>query len=233
MRKNDANLHLLNEYLFDFITAERKQRFLEVIQYRTRYLTVVIENLYQSHNTSAVIRTCDCFGIQDVHIIENKNKYNINDEIAMGASNWLNISHYSQSENNTKQCFDILKDKGYTIVATTPHKNDCLIENLKTDKKIALVFGTEKDGLSQTAIDYADEFVKIPMNGFTESFNISVSAGIFLHFLTNKIRNSEIDWQLNSEETEEILSEWLKNSIKSSKSLIKGFYNLQQNNKKI
>ncbi len=225
MKKKNANLHLLNEYLFNFITTERKQRFLDVIQYRTRYLTVVIENLYQSHNTSAVIRTCDCFGVQDVHIIENKNKYSINDEIAMGASNWLNISHYNQSENNTKQCFDSLKEKGYTIVATTPHKNDFLLENLKTDKKIALVFGTEKDGLSQHAIDYADEFVKIPMNGFTESFNISVSAGIFLHYLTNKIRNSDKEWQLNSEETEEILLEWLKNSIKSSKSLIKDFYN--------
>jgi len=223
VRKNEVDQHLLNEYLFDFITQERKQRFIEVIQQRTRYLTVVIENLYQSHNTSAVLRTCDCFGIQDVHIIENKNKYNINDEIAMGSSNWLNIHHYNQSDNNSPLCIDTLKQKGYTIVATTPHKNDCLLENLKIDQKIALVFGTEKDGLSQAAINGADAFVKIPMLGFTESFNISVSAGIFLHYLTNKIRNNAIDWQLSNYEQEEILLEWLKISIKSSKSLIESF----------
>jgi tRNA (guanosine-2'-O-)-methyltransferase len=225
VKKKEVNLKILNEYLFGFITAERKQRFLDVIQHRTRYITVVIENLYQSHNTSAVIRTCDCFGVQDVHIIENKNKYNINDEIALGSSNWLNIQHYSQSDNNTQQCFETLKDKGYTIVATTPHKNDCLLEDLKTAKKIALVFGTEKDGLTETAIACSDEFVKIPMNGFTESFNISVSAGIFLHYLTDKIRHSNIKWQLTNEEKEEILFEWLKTSVKSSEALIEDFLN--------
>jgi len=225
VRKKEVDLHLLNEYLFDFITEERKQRFLEVIQHRTRYLTVVIENLYQSHNTSAVVRTCDCFGIQDVHIIENKNKYNINDEIAMGSSNWLNINHYDQTDNNSYQCIETLKRNGYTIVATTPHKKDCLLENLKTDKKIALIFGTEKDGLSETAMNLADEFVKIPMNGFTESFNISVSAGIFLHYLTTKIKSSDIQWRLSNLEREEILTEWLKISIKSSKTLIEDFLN--------
>ncbi len=224
MKIKEINHNLLNEYLFEFITIGRKQRFLDVIQLRTRYLTVVIENLYQSHNTSAVIRTCDCFGIQDVHIIENKNKYSINDEIAMGSSNWLNINHYSQSENNTEFCLQTLKNKGYTIVATTPHKNDYLLEDLKTDRKIALVFGTEKDGLSETAIKCADEFVKIPMHGFTESFNISVSAGIFLHYLTNKIRNNNTAWQLTYEEREEILLEWLKTSIKSSEALIENFH---------
>jgi len=223
----EVNLNLLNEYLFDFVTTDRKQRFLDVVKHRTRYLTVVIENLYQSHNTSAVLRTCDCFGIQDVHIIENKNKYTINDEIALGSSNWLNIQHYNQSDNNTRQCLETLKRNGYTVVATSPHKNDCFLEDLKTDKKIALVFGTEKDGLSETAIACADEFVKIPMNGFTESFNISVSAGIFLHYLTNKIRNSKIDWQLTYNEREEILFEWLKTSIKSSEALIEDFYHKQ------
>jgi tRNA (guanosine-2'-O-)-methyltransferase len=225
VKNNVVDLSLLNEYLFNFITAERKQRFLDIIQNRTRFLTVVIENLYQSHNTSAVIRTCDCFGIQDAHVIENKNKYNINDEIAMGSSNWLNIYHYNQSENNTQLCIDSLKSKDYTIVATTPHKNDCLLEDLKTDKKIALIFGTEKDGLSEAAIKAADVFVKIPMNGFTESFNISVSAGIFLHYLTNKIKKSNIKWQLNINEREQILYEWLKTSIKSAEMLIEDFKN--------
>jgi tRNA (guanosine-2'-O-)-methyltransferase len=172
-----------------------------------------------------VLRTCDCFGIQDVHIIENKNKYSINDEIALGASNWLNIAHYNNSDDNTLSCFNSLRKKGYLVVATSPHKNDCLLEDLKTNKKIALVFGTEKDGLSETAIQNVDTFVKIPMHGFTESFNISVSAGIFLHYLTTKIRSSKTKWQLTNIEKELILHEWLRISIKSSDKLIAAFKN--------
>ena len=139
---------------------------------RTRYLTVVLEDIFQSQNASAVLRTCDCFGIQDVHIIENRNPYEINPDVELGSAKWLNMNRYNKSGHNTLEAFTELRKKGYKIIATSPHKNDLMIQDLPIEHKIALVFGSEREGLSDIALQNADAFVKIPMYGFTESFNI-------------------------------------------------------------
>ena len=139
----------LYEYLCDFITDQRKQRFEDVIKNRTRHITVVLEDIYQSQNTSAVLRTCDCFGIQDINIIENKNKYYINPDVALGSYNWLTIHNYNKKKENTLECLQYLKNQGFKIIATSPHKNDCSIENLDITQKTAIVFGTEKEGVSE------------------------------------------------------------------------------------
>jgi tRNA (guanosine-2'-O-)-methyltransferase len=187
-------------------------------------LTVVLEDIYQPHNASAVLRTCDCFGVQDVHIIENQNKYEVNPDIALGSSKWLTMIKHKGKENNTPDALQKLRDKGYRIVATTPHKNDVNLQELSIDKgPIALVFGTEMRGLTDNALTIADEFVKIPMYGFTESFNISVSAGISLFYLTEKIRNSNIDWQIPEDEKIDILLNWAQQVVKRSDLLEKEF----------
>jgi tRNA (guanosine-2'-O-)-methyltransferase len=213
----------LFEYLKQFVTPARLQRFEEVISHRTRHVTVVLENIYQSHNASAVLRSCDCFGIQDVHIIENSNPYQVNEEIALGSEKWLSLYHYSSEKNNTVSCLEQLKKKGYKIVATTPHKDDFLISNIPLEDKIAVVFGTELTGITKDVENLADYFVKIPMFGFTESFNISVSAAIAMYELSKRLFCSEIKWQLSDADQEIILIEWLKNSIKSSDQLVKKF----------
>jgi tRNA (guanosine-2'-O-)-methyltransferase len=185
----------------------------------------VLEDIYQSQNASAVLRTCDCFGIQDVHIIENKNEYKINPDVALGASKWLSMNYYNKTENNTLDAINKLKADGYRIVATTPHTNDVNLEDFSlSDGKTALVFGTELTGISDIVYENADEFMKIPMYGFTESFNISVSAAVILHHLTYKLRNSDIDWQLEEDESDELLLNWIRSSIKKSKLLEKRFY---------
>ena len=115
-------------HLRPLVTNERWNRFQEVLSERTNYLTVVLENIYQPLNASAVLRSADCFGIQDVHVIENYNEFTPNREVAMGASRWLNIQRYNEENNNTLQCIQKLKKKGYRIVATTPHKNDCNLQ---------------------------------------------------------------------------------------------------------
>lgn len=211
---NSALKQQLLEYLFSFISDNRRSRFDEIIQSRTRHITVVLEDIYQSQNASAVLRTCDCFGVQDVHVIENRNVYEVNDSVALGSSKWLNLYKYNSSENNTLDAFDTLKKDGYRIVATTPHTDDQLIDEIPLDGKIALVFGTEMKGLSQQAMDAADEFVKLPMYGFTESFNISVSAALSLFCLTEKLRKSDIDWALSKEEVLDIKLNWARNTIK-------------------
>lgn len=210
-----ADLSGLNSYLKNFISKERKALFEKNILNRTRYLSVVLEDIYQPHNASAVLRTCDCFGIQDVHVIENQNKYQVNPDVALGSSQWVNLIKHNRQEHNTVSCIKQLKSNGYRIVATTPHTHDVTLENLVLeDGKMALFFGTEMRGLSKTMLDHADTFLKIPMFGFTESFNISVSASIILHHLTYKLYQSEVNWQLTDFEKEQVQHQWLKQTIK-------------------
>jgi len=213
----------LLSYLLDFVSDNKKQLFEKIIQYRTKHITVVMEDIYQSQNASAVLRTCDCFGIQDVHIIENKHEYQINPDVALGSTKWLNLIKYNSNEDNTLESFKKLRKEGYRIVATTPHKNNCLLEDLDIDSKFALVFGTELNGLSEVAINNADEYVKIPMYGFTESFNISVSAAIMLHYLTEKLKKSKVDWRLTKNDLIETKLNWARNVVKSSDLLEKEF----------
>jgi len=218
----------LLDHLTGFITLERKKKFENLILFRTRYLTIVLEDIYQSHNASAVLRTCDCFGIQDVHIIENINKYKVNPDVALGSSKWLSIEKYEQSENNTVSCPTQLKSRGYRIICTTPDKNDYTPETIPLDHKLALVFGTELAGLSNAALEMADGFIKIPMVGFTESLNISVSAAVFIHTLTDRLRNLKINWSLSEFERISILLTWTINSIKKSDVLISDFLRREQ-----
>jgi tRNA (guanosine-2'-O-)-methyltransferase len=204
-------------HLEKFVLERRTNLINSLIQSRTKYITVVLEDIYQSQNASAVLRTCDCFGIQDVHIIENRNKYRINPDVALGSNKWLTLTKYNNKENNSISAIKSLKEKGYRIVATTPHTNDTDLEDYDLMKgKTALVFGTELRGLSNEIITNADEYIKIPMYGFTESFNISVSAAIILHHLIFKLRNSDIDWQLTKVEKNEVKLNWLRKSIKNS-----------------
>jgi tRNA (guanosine-2'-O-)-methyltransferase len=213
----------LNEYLRQFVTEERFQKFTEIIQFRTRHITVALEDIFQSHNASAVLRTCDCFGIQDLHIIENRNKYEVNHDVALGASKWLNLIKYNSPGNNTVACINSLKQQGYRVVATTPHKDGFIPETLPLHQKTALIFGTELAGLTPLAMEMADDFILIPMVGFTESLNISVSAAIFIQNLTNRLRSSEINWQLSDAEKDKTLLGWLRQSIKKSDSIIHNF----------
>lgn len=211
-----------------FVSDHKKELFNTVLNNRTRHITVAIEDIYQSHNASAVLRSCDCFGVQDVHIIENKNEYNVNPDVALGSSKWLTMEKYNQKEHNTLDCINTLKSKGYIVVATSPHKDDILLDELPIDKPIALLFGTEGDGLTDIALENADVHMKIPMYGFTESFNISVSAAMCIHTLTEKMRKSEVDWHLSQNEKDELYLDWCKKVVRNLKGHEKEFYKNQK-----
>jgi tRNA (guanosine-2'-O-)-methyltransferase len=214
----------LQKYLEQFVTRRRTELINKTLDYRTRYITVVLEDIYQSQNASAVLRTCECFGVQDIHIIENKNKYEINPDVALGANKWLNLIKFNKKKNNNKEAINYLREKGYRIIATTPRKNCTLLEDFNLENgKLALLFGTEIKGLSDEVINMADECLKIPMYGFTESFNISVSAAIILNYLISRLRNSDIDWALSEHDKQDIRIQWLKQSIKRSDLLEKAF----------
>ncbi|MDI3526637.1 MAG: tRNA (guanosine-2-O-)-methyltransferase [Tenuifilum sp.] len=220
---NSLNKKLI-EHLSQFVFERRFNLFNEVIKYRTRYVTVVLEDIFQAQNASAVLRTCDCMGVQDVHVIENRNKFNVDSEVDMGASKWLTLKRYNSKENNTLEAINNLRKNGYRIVATTPHTNDCSIKDFDITKgKFALLFGTELTGLSKNALDNADEFVRIPMYGFTESYNISVSVALTLYELTSRLRESEIDYLLSNSERDEIILDWLRATIRNAHLIEKRF----------
>ncbi|MEE4175902.1 MAG: RNA methyltransferase [Bacteroides sp.] len=221
---------LLIEFLSGFMTPTRRERILQVLSQRTRYLTVVLEDIYQSHNANAVLRSCECFGIQDVHIIENRNEYEVNPDVSMGSTKWLDLQRYNQLGNNTRACLENLRSKGYTLVATSPHENKYSPATLPLDKPVALLFGTELEGLTAEAIDMADTFLCIPMAGFTESFNISVSAAICLYELSSRIRSSQFPWALPEAERDALHLQWVKASVKSADFLIERFLENHQAN---
>ncbi len=208
-------------HLQQMISEERWQKFRDILSQRTRYITVVLEDIFQPQNASAVIRTCELMGIQDLHIIENRNPYEINRDIVVGSDKWINLHKYNRHDHNTLNCFKQLKNKGYRIVATTPHKNDVHITQLPLDKKTALVLGNEGDGLSEAALEHADAFVKIPMYGFTESYNLSVSAAICVYEITGRMRKEVKGWQLNAEEKDILLFDYALKTIKNPRTFIR------------
>lgn len=208
-------------YLESYLTENRRQRFDKVLEERTKHFTVATEDVYQLHNTSAVIRSCDVFGIQEVHIVEERNSKRIDREIAMGAQKWVDLNRF----HSLKTCIQDLKQKGYQIVATTPHANNCLLHEFDVTKKSCFFFGRETEGLSQEVIDQADTFLKIPMYGFTESLNISVSAAIVLQHVTTKLKQTDVDWKLSLEEQQQKRLDWIKKTIKSYDEIVERFYN--------
>lgn len=215
------NIEEIINYLSEFVTEQRLETFKKVLSNRTRYCTVVLEDIYQPHNASAVLRNCDCFGIQNIHIIEKRNKFKPDTEITMGADKWLTLKNYDFDNISIEKCITHLRSNGYRIVATTPHKNNNSLDQFDIAKgKFALLFGSELKGLTSYAIKNADEYLKIPMFGFTESLNVSVSTAIILQHCATQIRKQNIKWQLSDLEFNEILETWLRQSIKESQKIV-------------
>jgi tRNA (guanosine-2'-O-)-methyltransferase len=205
-------------YLQSLLTPRRRALFSQVLEQRTRHFTVVTEDVYQMHNTSAVMRSCDVFGIQDLHVIEARFGKRVDKEIAMGAQKWVDIHRHS----NTEDCLKQLRAQGYQIVATTPHDGVSL-NAFDVSRKSALLFGTEKKGLSPELMAQADVALTIPMYGFTESLNISVSAAIILNELVGRMRREEAPWALSPEERYKLECDWTVASIKDAPRIIERY----------
>ena len=213
------NQNTLLTYLENFITDSCKERFTEILSLRTNHFTVAVEDVFQMHNTSAVIRSCEVFGVQQAHLIEQRFGKRLDAKIAMGAQKWVDTFRYE----STQECMDTLRAKGYQIVATTPHQDAYLLNDFDITRKSAFFFGTEKSGLSKEVLNQADTYLKIPMVGFTESLNISVCVAIILQQLTEKLRKSDVSWQLTEEEKTCIRIDWTKKSIRSVEAVLQRF----------
>lgn len=212
------------KFLQGFMTENRVETFKKVLENRTRHFAVVVEDIYQSYNASAIIRTCDIFGIQDMYSTTRLHQFNVSSYVAKGADRWVDVHKFNKPDSdNTQEAIDAMREKGYQIIATSPHYGSTTPSDFDISKPSALFFGAEKEGLSKNIIDQADGFIKIPMYGFTESLNISVSAAIILQTLSQKLRNSDVDWRLSEEEKLELELKWSKKSVKDSKMLLEKF----------
>ena len=212
---------------FEALLTEHKARLFEqIVQERTRYITVVLEDLFQEHNASAVIRTCECFGVQDLYAIEDRYKYTLQRKAARGAGQWVDLHRYTERGRATEDCLRALKYRGYKIVATSPHAHAYTPQSLPLNEPVALCFGTERLGLSEGLLEQADYHVKIPMYGFTESFNLSVSVALLLQVLKERINASTLPWQLTSDEQTHLKIEWCKRMLNGGEMLEKQFRNV-------
>ena len=220
----------LIEHLSQFLTEERLLLFQEKLKERSNRITLVLEDVFQSRNISAAMRSADCFGIQNIHIIENKNNFVKDKSVSLGAGKWINIKQYNTEENNTINCLKKLKKEGYQIIATSPHNTNTSLEEIDVkNNKIAIILGTELTGLSEKALSFADKRMKINMYGFTESLNISVSAAICCQSISSKMRKETTGWEVTEEEKTDILLNWIRNSIKSGKQIEEKFLDDKSN----
>lgn len=202
----------LIEQLLAYVTENKREKMQAVLAQRTRYITVVLEDLFQEHNASAALRTCDIFGIQDVHVVEGRYTFKAVPTIAMGSSKWVDVHSYTSITDS----ITALKKQGYRIVATTPHTDCYDLPNLPLDQKTAFIFGSEQTGLSQSALAQADTFVKIPMYGFVESFNVSVSVALCLYDTVQRLHTSALSWKLSEEEKQDLLLKWIRQISKTA-----------------
>ncbi|NOT73345.1 MAG: RNA methyltransferase [Cyclobacteriaceae bacterium] len=214
----------LTTHFSQFISDHKKNFMERVLEHRTRYVTIVMEDIYQSHNASAVMRTCECLGVQDIHMIESSSQWSTNKQVLKGSDKWLSILRYRKKNwNNADDCFQTLRTQGYRIAVTDPSPDGVPIEELDLDTPIAIVMGNEKDGTSPFAIENADVKVNIPMVGFTESMNISVSAAICMNSVLTRLRASSYPWQMKEEEKALLRLQWYKKAVNRSELLEREF----------
>lgn len=210
--------HRVLNYLSQFV-SDHKRAFIEkVLDQRTRYVTVVLENIYQSQNASAAIRTCECMGLQDIHIVEDTAKYHLNIRVLKGSYKWMNLNRYHQrGVNNTEECFAQLRDQGYRILVADPSEEGISIDDLEPSAgKMALVFGNELHGASPYSLQHGDQRIRIPMFGFTESLNVSVSVAICLNTVLGKLRRSDIPIELSETEKDALRLTWFRKIVRRS-----------------
>ncbi|MEM9015967.1 MAG: RNA methyltransferase [Verrucomicrobiota bacterium] len=190
----------ITEYLAGYVTENKQALIRSVLAERTRHLTIVLEDIYQPHNASACLRSCDCLGVQDVHIVENRNEYRPNNEISMGSAKWLSLHRYHE----TASCLETLRTRGYRLVATSPNEDGYDLTTLPLDRPVALLFGTEEQGLKEETLAVAEDTLRLPIYGFTQSYNISVTVALSLSRLVERLRDSDLNWRLADSEKKEL-----------------------------
>jgi tRNA (guanosine-2'-O-)-methyltransferase len=211
-------------YVQNFLTPHKQALIEKILNHRTRWITVVLENIYQSQNASAVIRTCECYGLQDIHVVEKQSTFETNRQVLKGSHKWMTLKKYrAQTGRTVADCITQLKEQGYQVWATAPREDARPVHEMPLVGKTALVIGNELEGVSSEAMALADACVTIPMFGFTESFNLSATVAILLSQLVPKLHASDLPWQLTEQEKLALRLQWSLKSVRKADTLEKDF----------
>ena len=209
------------DYMNEFITEERKEVLQRTVSQRTHYMRIMTENMFHPQNASAIMRHCEAFGIQQIHTVEDRCKFDPSVNIVRGTHKWVDVEHHE----NTAEALAALKAEGYRIVATTPHRCSATPETFDVKKgKFVLVFGTEKTGVSEEILAEADEFLQIPMCGMVDSLNVSASAAILIYMLSQRMRLECENWHLSDEKRTRTLYDWYRYAVRDSEALLERKY---------
>ncbi|MBQ3582523.1 MAG: RNA methyltransferase [Alistipes sp.] len=205
-------------YMESFLTDERREVLRRTLSSRTRYMTILTENTFHPQNASALVRHCEAFGVQELHTVETRCKFNPNVNIVRGTDKWVDITRH----DSTADAIAALKGAGYRLVATTPHRESCTPETFDVELgPFCLVFGTEHAGVTDEIIEAADEYLRIPMCGMVESLNVSASAAILIYMLSQRMRLSpSIDWHLKEADEREMLFRWVMSSVRDAERIL-------------
>ena len=193
------------------LSEKRDKRFRSVIEGRLQDV-IVLENIHDPHNALAAIRNCDAFGIQTVHFIFEKEKQFNPEKLGKATSSSANKWVDAVCWEKTADCLESLKKDGFRIVATIVDKDaKQLSEADFTRQKTALVFGNEGFGITDTAKHLADDLVYIPMSGFVDSLNLSVTVGVTLYELSKHRRGI---FHLSGIEQQRLYDKWMKDEMR-------------------
>ena len=207
------------DYLQQFLTDERLSKIEHFSKESSDFVLPVMEDVYQFRNAAAIVRSVEACGFHHVVALEEENVFNLNLKVTKGAETWVQVEKMPNNLDSLKE----IKSRGYRILAVSPEKNATMLPDYEVKEPIALVFGTELEGVSDEILDFADETLAIPMFGFTKSFNVSVAAAICMYELKQKLMKSGIEYQLSDEKLLELKIRWAKNSIKSSEQILERF----------
>lgn len=211
--------HEIYDYIKQFLTEERLNKIEHFSVESSDFVLPVMEDVYQYRNAAAIVRSVEACGFHQVVALEEENVFNPNLKVTKGADTWVKVEKLPRNLASLQE----IKSRGYKILAVSPEKNATMLPDYEVKEPIALVFGTELEGVSQEILDFADETLAIPMYGFTKSFNVSVAAAICMYELKQKLIKSNIDYKLSEEKLLQIKIRWALNSIKSGEMILEKF----------
>ena len=203
--------------IFPLLTPERQAKIQHVIEGRTFNINVVLENIYDRGNASAVMRSAEALGLVQVHAIEPGTKFKESQRTTAGADKWVELQRWKE----TASCVAELKRQGKQIIVTSLQANSKHISEVDFTKPSALVLGNEKDGASEEIIKAADVCVVLPMVGFTQSYNISVAGALcFYHIYSDRMRRQGFHGDLTDSQKQILSAHYALRTIPSAMDIL-------------
>lgn len=213
------HLPALYQYLSTFLTAERLAKIEHYAPQSSDFILPVMEDVYQFRNAAAIVRSVEACGFHKIVALEKENIFDPNLKVTKGADTWVEVEKMPWQLDSVKE----IKKRGYRIVAVSPENNATMLPDFQISEPVALIFGTEWQGVTEEILDFADETLAIPMYGFTRSFNVSVAASICMYELKQKLLHSGLDYLLSDEKQLRTKIRWAARSIPSGDEIMRHF----------